>query len=56
MTIQLRRAVLALEEPAPDLSATLTSAECQLSSYYWQLATWIDIYHVRASDETGRTV
>jgi addiction module RelB/DinJ family antitoxin len=54
MTIQLRRAVLALEEPAPDLSATLTSAEGQLSSYYWQLATWINIYDVPASDESGK--
>ncbi|MDE8559333.1 type II toxin-antitoxin system RelB/DinJ family antitoxin [Pantoea vagans] len=56
LTIQLRRAVLALEDPAHDLSATLTSAEGQLSSYYWQLATWIDIYDIPASDETGRTV
>ncbi|WLS81159.1 type II toxin-antitoxin system RelB/DinJ family antitoxin (plasmid) [Erwinia pyri] len=56
MAEQLQRAVLALESPAPDLSATLTSVSGQLSRYYWQLATWIDLYELPESDETGRPV
>lgn len=56
LVINLRRAVLALEEPAPDLSAMLTSAEGKLRSYYWQLANWVDLYDVAASDEAERRV
>lgn len=56
MAEQLQRAVPALESPVPDLSATLTSVAGQLSRYYWQLATWIDLYELPASDETGRPV
>lgn len=54
MVRHLRRAVLALEGPAPDLSASLISVAGQLRSYYWQLATWIDLYELPESDETGR--
>ncbi|MDU4129813.1 hypothetical protein [Pantoea sp.] len=56
MAQQLQWAVLALESPAPDLSATLTSVLGQLSGYYWQLATWIDLYELPESGETGRPV
>lgn len=53
---QLQRAVPALEGPTPDLPATLTSVGGQLRSYYWQLATWIDLYEFPESDETVRPV
>lgn len=52
MAEQLQQAVPALESPAPDLSATLTSVSGQLSRYYWQLATWIDLYELPESDDS----
>lgn len=54
LVIHLRRAVLALESPASDMSDTLNSVASQLRSYYWQLATWIDLYEPPDSDKTGR--
>ena len=55
MAQQLQWAVLALESPAPDLSATLTSVLGQLSGYYWQLASWIDLYELRSlAKQVGR--
>ncbi|WP_313159039.1 type II toxin-antitoxin system RelB/DinJ family antitoxin [Mixta calida] len=52
LTNHLQRTVLALEGPEPDLSASLISAAGQLRSYYWQLATWIDLYEFSEPNET----
>lgn len=53
LTNQLRQAVLALEGQAPDLSATLAGVVDTMQGYYWQLATWIDLYELPSSHETG---
>lgn len=54
MVRQLRLAVSALESLAPDLSATLNGVSGQITSLYWQLATWIDLYVLEESDATRR--
>lgn len=54
MVRQLRLAVSALESPAPDLAATLNGVAGQITSLYWQLATWIDLYALQESDDSRK--